>query len=74
MNYKSYHFQLGRVIYGVKRSIYNIAYYTGVSIVNFTQSGILLVDYYFTIQGSDESIEAFEQNLKKSFERLRDDK
>lgn len=73
MNYKSYHFQLGRVIYGVKSAIYNIANYTGVSVINFTQSGILLVDYYFTIQGSDESIEAFEQNLKKSFERLKDD-
>ena len=64
MNYKSYHFQLGRVIFGVKSAIYNIANYANVSVLNFNQDGIFLVDYYFTIFGSCENIKKFEQNLK----------
>lgn len=70
MNYKSYHFQLGRVIYGVKDGIYDIANHTNVSVINFSQSGIILVDYCFTICGTEENIRVFERFLKMSFERL----
>ena len=70
MNYKSYHFQLGRVIFGVKSAIYNMANHANVSVINFNQSGVFLVDYYFTIYGSHENIKNFERLLKRSFERL----
>ena len=70
MNYKSYHFQLGRVIFGVKSAIYNMANHANVSVINFNQSGVFLVDYYFTICGSDENVKKFEQILKIALERL----
>ena len=70
MNYKSYHFQLGRVIFGVKSAIYNMANHANVSVVFFNQSGIFMVDYYFTIYGNDENIKNFEQILKIALERL----
>lgn len=73
MNYKSYHFQLGRVFYGVRDAIYNFANHANVSVINFNQSGIFLVDYYFAICGTDENIKKFEQNLKIALERLNDD-
>lgn len=70
MNYKSYHFQLGRVFYGVRDAIYDFANHANVSVINFNQSGIFLVDYYFAICGTDENIIVFERLLKRSFERL----
>lgn len=73
MKTKSYHLTIGRAILGVKNFIYDVACHTNVSIMNFDQSGILLVDYYFTIQGTEEDIYAFENVLYREFRKLEND-